>query len=729
MRTLDRYVIRSFLYSYLLCFLVMMGLRIVADLFVNMDEFAELDLSAIRMVAYVGGYYAYNSLVYFQEMGSVILVAAAAFSLARMNHTNELTAIMASGVSLHRVILPVVLIAMVLAVAGAVNQEVLIPAAKDRLVLDRDAGVESELLTVDIIVDGERNAWYSPQFDQEAQRMRHPLILCRDNRYKQVAKISGQTASWIGDGRWSLNDAGVALFSREAGGVGASSAFVLSPISPADLASGAGASEVGLIRIAAERVDPDGGRLIGPEFEILSPAARGLDGSPRVLATIRAESAWYGPAGDEGDQMGYHLEGPSALAVRDIRQWRLFCLKLIAHDQRRPNHPLRRIRAAMSEAVRADVQVVSRPGGARNAPAIGRILQAINLMLERVALFSDDDRVGRPLPLSPRDRRAAAADMGTRSREQIRRLNRYVLDAALPDDVVACQGELIVTTDLIPQEIALRQTGKWMDYMSSAQIGALLSTGRVPDVNAARLVKHLRFTAPIATIVMLLLGVPFIVSRQRHIKVSALACVLLVGGFHVFVFVCRYMGQDLYEGIAWCVQAYGGGAMSPQWGPILAAWTPMLVFGPVAALLLDSMENMPPPVDNTKLASLLLASQGRVGRRDFWLKAMVPLAAAMAVAWALDVWAIGTGGLLFWAVVIAAIWPIIAVNIKRCHDRGRPGWFSLVALIPVVGQIGWLVELGLGASAPGRNIYGADPTASRAAAVTSPPQCGGSEAV
>jgi len=31
MRTLDRYIIRSFLHSYLLCFLVMMGLRVVAD--------------------------------------------------------------------------------------------------------------------------------------------------------------------------------------------------------------------------------------------------------------------------------------------------------------------------------------------------------------------------------------------------------------------------------------------------------------------------------------------------------------------------------------------------------------------------------------------------------------------------------------------------------------------------------------------------------------------------
>ena len=39
---------------------------------------------------------------------------AAAFTLARMNHTNELTAMLASGVSLTRVIVPMVISAMLM---------------------------------------------------------------------------------------------------------------------------------------------------------------------------------------------------------------------------------------------------------------------------------------------------------------------------------------------------------------------------------------------------------------------------------------------------------------------------------------------------------------------------------------------------------------------------------------------------------------------------------------
>ena len=41
-KTLDKYVVRSFLYSLLMWFIEFMSLRIVLDLFVNLDEFAEI---------------------------------------------------------------------------------------------------------------------------------------------------------------------------------------------------------------------------------------------------------------------------------------------------------------------------------------------------------------------------------------------------------------------------------------------------------------------------------------------------------------------------------------------------------------------------------------------------------------------------------------------------------------------------------------------------------------
>ena len=82
------------------------------------------------------------------------------------------------------------------------------------------------------------------------------------------------------------------------------------------------------------------------------------------------------------------------------------------------------------------------------------------------------------------------------------------------------------------------------------------------------LVKHVRFTDPINNLIMLLLGVPFILSRERKIKASIAICVLMVGVFFAFVYICRFM--DL--------------------SPTLAAWLPVLLFGPVAIVMVDSIK-------------------------------------------------------------------------------------------------------------------------------------------
>jgi uncharacterized membrane protein YhaH (DUF805 family) len=55
--------------------------------------------------------------------------------------------------------------------------------------------------------------------------------------------------------------------------------------------------------------------------------------------------------------------------------------------------------------------------------------------------------------------------------------------------------------------------------------------------------------------------------------------------------------------------------------------------------------------------------------------------------------------------MVLAIYPSIAVSVKRAHDRDRSGWFVLLGLVPLVNL--WVVvELGFLAGTPGANTYG-----------------------
>jgi uncharacterized membrane protein YhaH (DUF805 family) len=71
-----------------------------------------------------------------------------------------------------------------------------------------------------------------------------------------------------------------------------------------------------------------------------------------------------------------------------------------------------------------------------------------------------------------------------------------------------------------------------------------------------------------------------------------------------------------------------------------------------------------------------------------------------------------------WAVAILTVWGSLATSIKRLHDRGRPGWLILVALIPVLGWLWLLVDLFLLEGDEGRNRYGRPPHAPAGSAAT-----------
>ena len=60
---------------------------------------------------------------------------------------------------------------------------------------------------------------------------------------------------------------------------------------------------------------------------------------------------------------------------------------------------------------------------------------------------------------------------------------------------------------------------------------------------------------------------------------------------------------------------------------------------------------------------------------------------------------------------LASIYLALALYAKRWHDRDKSGWWSLIGLVPFIGAIWILVELGILEGTRGPNQYGPDPLA------------------
>lgn len=109
-------------------------------------------------------------------------------------------------------------------------------------------------------------------------------------------------------------------------------------------------------------------------------------------------------------------------------------------------------------------------------------------------------------------------------------------------------------------------------------------------------------------------------------------------------------------------------------------------------------------------SELYFSFNGRIGRQTFWIHGVLLLAGIYLVALLLDALFGAEGGLLG-LITLLLIWPQLAIQAKRWHDRDKSAWWLLISLIPFVGAIWALIELGFLEGTHGPNQYGPDPSA------------------
>jgi len=204
MKILDKYLIKNFLIGYAIAFCVLIGLRIIIELFVNLDEFTEhAELGTLAVIKNIMIFYALNSTLYFRDFAGIITVLAAVFSLGKMARSGELVALMASGVSLKRVIGPIIILALLLTVLLVIDQEFIIPPLADKLVRDEDAVPGEETYDVRFMSDDNGSLIFSYRFDVKSSTLYNPTILIR----RKVPKSAGPRIIWEPTGRISAERA------------------------------------------------------------------------------------------------------------------------------------------------------------------------------------------------------------------------------------------------------------------------------------------------------------------------------------------------------------------------------------------------------------------------------------------------------------------------------------------------------------------------------------------
>ena len=126
MRLLDRYVIRNFLQVYLYCIAGFTSIWLIFDVSDNISSFIDNHIS----LALVARYYATQIPQVFIILLPVALLLSLLFALGRMSRSNEIVSMLTAGVSLPRVLLPLMAMGLLTVAASMALNYSLAPHAE-----------------------------------------------------------------------------------------------------------------------------------------------------------------------------------------------------------------------------------------------------------------------------------------------------------------------------------------------------------------------------------------------------------------------------------------------------------------------------------------------------------------------------------------------------------------------------------------------------------------------
>jgi lipopolysaccharide export system permease protein len=210
MKLIDKYMLKQYLIPFGYCLGAFCLLYVVIDLFDRFGDFVAAKAPLSDMLLYYGYYlFKVNGFVPFIVMAlPIALLLATLYTLTLFAHHNELTAMCASGVSLRRLMVPLLWVGFCASLFGAVVQETLGPAAT-RWITDytrqtlKHSGDSSFIVRDYLYHSGAAHRqWLVSELDQRTPTRLKGVKVTHERADGSLAMvITAERAEWM-DGAW-----------------------------------------------------------------------------------------------------------------------------------------------------------------------------------------------------------------------------------------------------------------------------------------------------------------------------------------------------------------------------------------------------------------------------------------------------------------------------------------------------------------------------------------------
>jgi lipopolysaccharide export system permease protein len=208
MLILDRYIIRQFLINFVILLVVFLTLYVIGDLVIDLDEFVQAGKARaqahggsalLAMLQVMADFYGPMIAMVYSFCSGVIVVGAMGFTYANMARSREMIAVLASGINMYRIALPILVVGCLLNFMTIINQELIIAPLAQRLTRDKSQlkNMQSRRRTpILFAADSKGDLISASDFDKDQHTLADLTILDRDDRGRVIRRVNATGATW-----------------------------------------------------------------------------------------------------------------------------------------------------------------------------------------------------------------------------------------------------------------------------------------------------------------------------------------------------------------------------------------------------------------------------------------------------------------------------------------------------------------------------------------------------
>jgi lipopolysaccharide export system permease protein len=213
--TLDAYVLRRTIIPLAFVFVAFVGIFVLVDLFDHAHSFIDNNVPVRIVLLYYLHYMPFVVVL----TAPVAMLLATLLAVGRFTRSNELTAMKGSGVSLYRILVPVLLLAGALSAASLVVAETVVPSATRQRLEIEDTHIRkrpSRTVQSDVIyMRADGTTLLAKRFDTRKNLLEEVTVQDFGADMKPRTRIDAATGTWEND-RWVLHDGRVRRFTAGA---------------------------------------------------------------------------------------------------------------------------------------------------------------------------------------------------------------------------------------------------------------------------------------------------------------------------------------------------------------------------------------------------------------------------------------------------------------------------------------------------------------------------------